>query len=1041
MLITVTTIPMISSAIKRDSSIHVFPVCTTSKKYRKFQFIIGWEPTAIRLIMLFVDLFIAYITRTYNRFLHLSHKKKIYTPKVVVKAVEKDEPTVTDTLEMSALTATKANELTATFTNAVASTSAITIKVNKAGSTTAISGTTKWSEDATSVVFTATANLTAGTYEMTATDSTDATKTTTKTVAIENERVEEIKILNDVALTNSDKDTAYIYYDVLNQYGESLKESTTITWTVSSDQNPKINKAAGKITAKRHDGKDYTYGELLYVTGVYSKNGKSIQKQLTIGMEQSLDTVKTVGFVKDSDKNTILDKLPANFQAGQYKMLYETYDQNGNPIDAVANNIANNNVTFISDNVLLLKNDFKDGGIYTIKGVEYASVTIEPGQYVDKGGEVNITAISNKTGKKTIMNYVIGGTPILKSLVLSQPAEVVADGESHDIPFVATDVDGNQITNYESIVRTTNTLSLTASDNSILSVQQKNDGTAKVVWTDDPAKKATNSWGSETYDDIDRSVALTTVVVGGDSNNLILQVSDKARPVAVKSATLRTDATTAIVENDTDTLDLSDFVFVDQYGRAMDSDDMKAQAIGFFKNSVDAGGWNKAYYGVKAEFNKNGSAFTSAQISTGAAVIITGSGLAHVSNVANSVTWTSNNITSVTKGAIATQATVSGKEKIESVKYSVVSISTADAAKIGSVAASDFDYVGKALNVSYSVVPMKEVTNISIKSLNKQYISLGLENKSSGAEAGMAAGDLPDSIGSSSKVTSSDIKVKTGYEQPIKLTGSYNGVALVIPSSYATFKGDKFDFGTGDTIQTSTVSTGALKLGDFFDASKANFVRKDGSDTISATVSMVTSGALTSYIAAVGETAGSATAAAITKSLQQAEPKATLTFSDANPVPTKVQVAGETATFWPTDTVLDTTDLKLFGLNADSNGKQKLNADGSYNIVGNVYAEDQYSQKISGCNWTYSISDVKENAGDFAHLDKSFAINANDTDAVSVKGAELGDTFVIKYTASKNGGSASVSVKVTVGSDAHAWITNGGDYDKTFRTGILNYAY
>lgn len=980
------------------------------------------------------------LARTYNCFSHISHKKKIYTPKVVVKAVEQDEPVVTDALEMSALTATKANELTATFTNAVASTSAITIKVNKAGSTTAISGTTKWSEDATSVVFTATANLTAGTYEMTATDSTDATKTTTKTVAVENERVEEIKILNDVALTNSDKDTAYIYYDVLNQYGESLKESTTITWTVSSDQNPKINKAAGKITAKRHDGKDYTYGELLYVTGVYSKNGKSIQKQLTIGMEQSLDTVKTVGFVKDSDKNTILDKLPANFQAGQYKMLYETYDQNGNPIDAVATNITNNNVTFISDNVLLLKNEFKDGGIYTIKGVEYASVTIEPGQYVDKGGEVNITAISNKTGKKTIMNYVIGGTPILKSLVLSQPAEVVADGESHDIPFVATDVDGNQITNYESIVRTTNTLSLTASDNSTLSVQQKDDGTAKVVWTDDPTKKYTTSWGSETYDDIDRSVALTTVVVGGDSNNLILQVSDKARPVAVKSATLRTDATTAIVENDTDTLDLSDFVFVDQYGRAMDSDDMKAQAIGFFKNSVDAGGWNKAYYGVKAEFNKSGSAFTSAQISTGAAVIVTGSGLAsHASNVANSVTWTSNNITSVTKGAIATQANVSGKEKIESVKYSVVSISTADAAKIGSVAASDFDYVGKALNVSYSVVPMKEVTNISIKSLNKQYISLGLENKSSGAEAEMEAKDLPDSIGSSSKVTSSDIKVKSGYEQTIKLTGSYNGVALMIPSSYATFKGDKFDFGTDDTIKTSTVSAGALKLGDFFDASKANFVRKDGSDTISATVSMVTSGALSTYLTSVSATG--TTAAAITKSLQQAEPKATLTFSDASPVPAKIQVAGETATFWPEDTVLSTNSLTWFGLNADAAGKQKLNADGSYNIAGNVWAEDQYGKEITGCSWTYSISDVKENAGDFAHLDKSFAINANDTDAVSVKGAELGDTFVIKYTASKNGGSASVSVKVTVGSDAHAWITNSSDYDKTFRTGILNYAY
>ena len=956
----------------------------------------------------------------------------------MVKAVEQkpDVPVVADTLEMSSLSATKANELTATFTNAVASTSAITIKVNKAGSTTAISGTTKWSDDATSVVFTATANLTAGTYEMTATDSTDATKTTSKTVAVENERVEEIKILNEVALTSKDKKTAYIYYDVLNQYGESLKESTTINWTVSSDQTPKINKAVGKISAKRTDGKDYTYGELLFVTGVYAKNGKSVQKQMSIGMEQSLDTVKTVGFVKDTDKNTILERLPANFQAGQYKMLYETYDQNGNPIDAEEGNITNNNVTFISDNVLLLKNDFKDGGIYTIKGVEYASVTIEPGQYVDKGGEVNITAISNKTGKKTIMNYVIGGTPILKSLVLNQPAEVVADGESHEIPFVATDIDGNQITNYESIVRTTNTLSLTASDDSTLSVVQKNDGTAKVVWTDNskwslPAKTSEfDPWGSATYDDIDRSVALTTVVVGGESNNLILQVSDKARPVAVKSATLRTDATTAIVENDSDVLDLSDFVFVDQYGRAMDSDGMKAQAINFFKYSLDNGGWNKAYYGVKAEFNKNNSAFTSNEVVTGAAVIVTGSGLAaHAANVVNSVTWTSKPLTTVTGNAISVN--VEGKEKIESVKYSVVSISTTDVTKVGVVAASDFDYVGKALNMSYSVVPMKDVTNISIKSLNKQYISLGLEDKASGAEAGFTASTLPNTVASAS--------VPSGYNQTIKLAGSYNGVALVIPTTYATFSADKFNFNGSDTIETATLNTSKLTNKDFFDASKANFVRKDGSDTISATVSKITADAFTDYVSAVGADATQATS--LTKKLQQAAPKANLSFSDASPVPAKIQVAGETATFCPIDTVLGTSTLRWFGLNADSDGKQKLDSNKSYIIKGFVWAEDQYGKEITDCDWTYSISDVKENTGDFAHLDKSFSINANDTDAVSVKGAELGDTFVIKYTASKNGGSANISVKVTVGSDVYSLITNGKDFDKDFRTKTLNYAY
>ena len=53
----------------------------------------------------------------------------------------------------------------------------------------------------------------------------------------------------------------------------------------------------------------------------------------------------------------------------------------------------------------------------------------------------------------------------------------------------------------------------------------------------------------------------------------------------------------------------------------------------------------------------------------------------------------------------------------------------------------------------------------------------------------------------------------------------------------------------------------------------------------------------------------------------------------------------------------------------------------------------------------------------------------------------FGDTFVIKYTASKNGGSANISVKVTVGSDVYSLITNGKDFDKDFRTKTLNYAY
>ena len=112
---------------------------------------------------------------------------------------------------MTSLKATSANVLTATFANAVASEGAVKIKVTKAGvHNPDHTGTTKWSEDLTSVAFTASAKLIAGTYEMTATDAADSTKTTSKTTEVENEKVAEIQILNDVALTNKDRDEAYI---------------------------------------------------------------------------------------------------------------------------------------------------------------------------------------------------------------------------------------------------------------------------------------------------------------------------------------------------------------------------------------------------------------------------------------------------------------------------------------------------------------------------------------------------------------------------------------------------------------------------------------------------------------------------------------------------------------------------------------------------------------------------------------------------------------------------------------------------------------
>lgn len=893
----------------------------------------------------------------------------------------KDEEKKNDTLSIQSLVAKSANTLEATFASAV-DTADTTISVTKSGSTTKITGTVTWNEAYTVATFTAAANFTAGTYEMTAVSTKDAANTATANVTVENEKVAEIVIKGDTALTNATKKEAYVYYDVLNQYGESIRTATSITWTISSGNNPKVDKATGKITATKSDTTEFTYGSFLYVTGVYNKTGVTVQKQLTIGMEQSLDTVKTAGFVKMTDKNKIINSLPTNFQKGQYVMVYQVFDQNENLMD-VSNVVVGSTVTFISDNVLLMTNDFNAGNpaTLTIDGEEYATVTVTPGQYVDKGGEVNITAISNKTGKKTVMNYVIGAGTILKSVVLSQPAAVVADGESAEIPYVAYDTEGNAITNYESIARTTNTLNLTAAEGTLV-LSENNDGTAKFTWTD----KTVNWDDSTTKDEIDRSIALATVVVGGESNNMILSVSDKARPVAVKSVEFKTDATTAIVANDSDNVDLNDFTFVDQYGRTMSGDN------GFFTVAAKDG-WNNEFYAVKAAFNKTNSNFGVAAGRTDGEVLVGGMGTA-IDNAVGDFTWTSNDVTEV---------------KNETVKYSVVSNKTKNAD------VASFDNVGKTLNVSYSVVPMKDVSSISINKPKKQYININHGDDKTGAEAGFTAAALKDSLATNSITPTVD----TAHEQTLGLSGSYNGTKVVIPSDYVEFSADKFDI-TAGKIDTSAVSAAAIKLGDFFNAEAANFARKDGSDTITAKVYTVTSGA-------VGFS---------TKAYQHAAPTTVLSFSDAMPAPAEVKLCGEACVVNASGTAITTSDLTNFGA---------VYENGAVNTKKHVapWANDQYGVEIN-CSWTYNISDITENAGEFAHLDKSFVVNANDTDATSISGAELGDKYTLTLTAYNEYGSAKGSVKITVGSDTNAVISTNpsvGDSDKTFRKGTLDYAY
>ena len=870
--------------------------------------------------------------------------------------------TVKSGFGVSDLKATSASTLVATLTAPLTETAKV--EVTKAGITTPVAGEAK--ADGTTLTFSTTANMTAGTYTLTI---TDGDLTSSKSVEIQNEYVKEIVIKSTQALTDVNAKTkAYIYYDVLNQYGESVRLSTSIEWSSSAAKPVKADKATGKITLE--NDKAFVYGNQIYVTGVYTKTGVSVNKAVTVGMEQALNSVETMGFVDKNKPTTKIDALPSDFAKDTYYMIYATKDQDGNLLDASASNVKDGKVTFISDNIMLLKVQDKDASgnsterTFTIDGVEYSAILVQPGQYVDKGGEVNITAISNKTGNKSNKNYVIGSNVLLGSLTITGPDGVVADGDQNvNLSYVAQDTAGNNITNYESIVRSTNTLSLTVSEGKLV-VYEKKDGTAGIKWSD-----STHNWGaSETQDEVDRTVAITTVVVGGTSNNYLLSVSDKRKPVAIKEIKSINGGANAIVASGSATVDFTkdtDVVYLDQYGA-----DMKAStAAAFFAYSYNSGfGRDSMAYGVKADFSNTNDFGNQTDV-----IAKTGSALN-----ANDAKLTLN-------------ADVVTAVKNNTVKFSIAQIKVADKTH----AAADWDVAGKVKTVTIDVVPVDKLTGIAFASVGKQKLETGKENFANGAEA-----DLADAI--TGPISDSAVNFNEGSGFEVKITGNYQGKALTIPTAYYTI--DTANVSTAaaadsvNATKIAAVSGPTMKWSELYDSNSARLTRKDATVTIKADVFNTTTKASQDKNATV---------------------KLSVKVSDEARKASKIVIKEGAAA---TKQVSNTTKAAASWFTLDS-----------ATAPNGVYVLDQYDAKMTiDPNYSFTFADLKEATTEFTHLKDSLKVNANGSYTANVDKAEIGDSFKLTITGTDTKGvSVSADIVITLGGDTLANAESGVDFKST----------
>ena len=933
--------------------------------------------------------------------------------------------------------------------------------------------------------------MTNGIYTVTLTSEEDETNTDSADFEVTGRYVAEIVITSDVALTAPDDGTvanpkrkAYAYYDVLDQYGESMRTSASITWSGSCDIT--ANKSNGKLTLEKNIAQDWVYNEQIYVTGVYTKTGITCQKTLTVGTEQALDSIAMKGFVKKGTTE-ILKTLPADFKDGTYYMIFNVLDQQHNPMDAGKAN--KNTVTFVSDNVLVVKEltTFAPNPI-TVDGVEYDAVIVTPGIKVADGGEVTVTAIANKTGNKTEMNFVVGEDAVVTSFTLSSPAVTVADGDQKvEIPFEALDQDGNEIKNFVTLAKqqTFNTITFNASEGDLILAEQ-DDGTAKLLWND-----KTMAWdNAQTTDGIDRPISLTVVVVGGESDNEMISVSDKRRPDAIKEVNVKevfTENATVTFKNThskkasgDDTV--GEFKFYDQYGQQIgdkwgDDNGFFAAALAGDLNGTDFAGY---HFGVRVTYSGNGE-FRH----TGGTGEHDGEAVADRKYFVMEDTKT----LEFTTGTDVKSA-VTG----EGFKFEIARISNSDYA---ANAADTWDTVSTSKFVGATVVDISQVKGFAVKDLDMFYTGTIANVTGDGiAHKNVSTAADPDAAYGAA-ITAQGLPANYNGRK-VEVTGTYNGKDVDVPAAFYKVEGSKLAVeadGTapiGDNVVTHTKN--GLKVGDLYDKTTANGVSKIATDTLKVTVTqkygntttagtikVLTSTALTT----IANWTDAATAADVDdlfenwavpvgtlratvdakiadiKAITDAESETTkvipaavttnraaivaainavvtadnavalggadgtvldtatkeVKISDQAPTATSIKGLKESYTIAPTTTEITNVDIKA-----------KLD------VPATVYVVDQYGVKDGGGvgTWTadlkFKAADVVENEDGYA--ENNFKTSNNDDTALSIIGAERGDTFTLTLTS----GGATASTAMTVGADANASIKNGTN---NYRTTLL----
>ena len=381
------------------------------------------------------------------------------------------------------------------------------------------------------------------------------------------------------AIMSEDGKKAYVYYKILDQFGNDVTKSPVVNLRVTASDA--VVDSRGKLTFTAKDAvKGYQLNwDKISVSIVDINSGVATTALLTVG-DKARVVDATYEKIYNISKREIVDSITDADKLVNFKLLFTAKDQYGNDYvvegagkQLVVNLLGTTGVTVDSNNVSVVEYKGKQYFAYQLKNIgDTATTKVEN---ASRPGEVTIQAVSVNNGKTVSAKFNVVAASKVDTLKVWEGNDGIFNGKKNELGFAAYDANGKEITNWDSLNDLNN--KPFTSDRERFYFARKDNGKVALYYDLSGTKKLTTLNGSDTL-----PVPTIFRTMTDKFTNVTLNVKAQKIPTAVVG--LKPDVSKGVVAKNALTFKANDFRYQDQFGNFMTAAEVKE--AGTFKLAV-----------------------------------------------------------------------------------------------------------------------------------------------------------------------------------------------------------------------------------------------------------------------------------------------------------------------------------------------------------------------------------------------------------------------------------------------------------------------